>query len=80
MRTTIDIDEPVLSDVRSMQKREGKSLGRIVSELLVVGLAERRAGTVHSRERMHWVAKPMGARVDLADRDAVYAAMDEGKE
>jgi hypothetical protein len=79
MRTTIDIDEPILNEVKSVQKREGKSLGQVVSDLLAVGLADRRSGPPPARGRLHWVSKAMGARVDLADREAVYAAMDGGQ-
>lgn len=79
MRTTLDIDQPVLSEVKSLGKREGRSLGRVVSDLLAVGLAQKNRATTPSRQRMRWVAKPMGARVDLADRDALYDAMDADK-
>ncbi|MEZ5727162.1 MAG: hypothetical protein R3E48_03590 [Burkholderiaceae bacterium] len=34
MRTTIDIDDPILKDLKRLQRREGKSLGRLVSDLL----------------------------------------------
>lgn len=39
MRTTIDIDDPVLKDLKRLQKRQGKSLGRLVSDLLAQALA-----------------------------------------
>ncbi len=79
MRTTIDIDEPILNEVRSVQKREGKSLGRVVSDLLAVGLAELRSGAAPASKRLTWVSREMGARVDLADREALYDAMDGRK-
>lgn len=79
MRTTVDIDEPILNEIRAMRKKEGKSLGRVISDLLVVGLSDRRPGLAPVRTRLMWVAKPLGARIDLADRDALYAAMDEDK-
>jgi hypothetical protein len=28
MRTTVDIDTPVLSELKQLQRKEGKSLGR----------------------------------------------------
>ena len=34
MRTTLDIDDPVLRELKELQTREGKSLGRLVSDLL----------------------------------------------
>ncbi len=26
---------------------------------------------------LQWIAKPMGSRIDLADKDALFAALDE---
>lgn len=34
MRTTIDIDAPILGELKALQAREGKSMGRLVSDLL----------------------------------------------
>jgi hypothetical protein len=75
MRTTIDIDDPILRDLKALQAREGKSLGRLVSDLLAKALAESSRGAP-ARE-FQWLSRPMGARVDLADRDALLDAMDE---
>jgi hypothetical protein len=75
MRTTIDIDDPILREVKEVRDREGGSLGRVVSDLLAEGLRARRSSPKH-RPRARWIAKRMKARVDLADKDALYAAMD----
>ena len=32
MRTTLDIDDPVLQELKKFQTKEGKSLGRLVSD------------------------------------------------
>ncbi len=76
MRTTIDIDDPILRDLKRLQQREGKSLGRLVSDLLAQSLAARRKGEA-AAPNFEWVARPMGARVDLADKHALLDAMDE---
>jgi hypothetical protein len=34
MRITIDIADPILRKVKAIQKREGRSLGAVISELL----------------------------------------------
>ena len=75
MRTTIDIDDPILKELRRLQVRDGKTLGRLVSDLLAESLSRRKRGRPH-RPAFRWTAKPMGARVDLADRDAVLDAME----
>jgi hypothetical protein len=75
MRTTIDIDDPILKELKRLQRREGKSLGRLVSDLLAQALANSRI-KVRREARFEWIAKPMGARVDIGDKHAVRDAMD----
>ncbi len=77
MRTTIDIDDPILKEVKRLQKREGKSLGRLVSDLLAQALATSKATNKPDIPTFAWVAQPMGARIDLADTDALLDAMDD---
>jgi hypothetical protein len=74
MRTTLDIDDPVLREVRAIHKKEGRSMGAIASELLADALARR--GTPRARAVFRWVSRPMNALVDLGDKDAVYAVPD----
>jgi hypothetical protein len=73
MRTTVDIDAPVLKQLKQLQRRERKSLGRIVSDLLAAALAHH-----HDKPKppFQWTSQHMGARVDLADNDAIYTAME----
>lgn len=74
MRTTLDIEAPVLKDLREIQRREGGTLGELVSRLLAEALARRPRKPV--RPTLHWTVRPMGALVDLADKDVVYAILD----
>lgn len=76
MRTTLDIDDPILRDLKQLQQREGKSLGRLVSDLLAASLAARREAPT-ARPAFHWAHQAMAARVDLRDKDAAIDAMDE---
>ena len=76
MRTTVDIDDPVLKDLKKLQQKEGKSLGRLMSELLAQAIGERKSAKTPSRS-IRWISKDMGARVDVADAEAVYAVMEE---
>jgi hypothetical protein len=75
MRTTIDIDDPILKEVKRLQLREKKPLGRLVSDLLAQALASRR-GKAAPAPAFQWTAKPMGTRVDLMDKHALLDAMD----
>ena len=78
MRTTVDIDDPILKDLKKIQKKEGKSLGRLISDLLAHALGNRKSAKASARPA-RWISKAMGARIDLADREALYAAMEQGK-
>ncbi|MGH8480174.1 MAG: antitoxin [Gammaproteobacteria bacterium] len=75
MRTTIDIDTPILKEVKALQKKERQSLGRLISDLLAQALRARKTGAGKAATP-GWVSKPMGARVDLGDKEAVYAVME----
>lgn len=76
MRTTIDIADPVLRELKRRQVQEGKSLGELVSELLAQALkSDRVAEPVVSS--FEWTSKSMNALVDLEDKEAVRRALDE---
>ncbi len=71
-RTTIDIDAAVLRELERRKQREGKTLGRLVSELLAVALD-------HNEDpprKLEWYSQPMRALVDLEDKEAVRRALD----
>jgi hypothetical protein len=74
MRTTLDIDDPILKEVKAIHDREGRSIGAVVSELLAEALARRRAS--RARPSFRWTSRPMKSLVDLADKEAVYASLD----
>lgn len=72
-RTTIDLDSSVLEELKTLQRAEGKTLSRLVSELLAQALAEGRS----ELPELVWVSQKMGARFDLEDKDRLYQALDE---
>jgi hypothetical protein len=74
VRTTIDLDSSVLAQLRERQRREGKTLGQVASELLAQALAD--TATADQLHPLAWTSRRMGARVDLDDRDAVAALLD----
>ena len=78
-RTTINIDTPILKDLKRLQKREGKSLGRLVSDLLAEALARYRSGSLEDRE-LQWRSQRMNPLIDIAVKEAVYAALDDSRE
>ena len=74
-RTTIDIDPMVLRELKKRQRHEGKTLGRLVSELLTTALGR---SEQLSAVPFRWISRSMNARVDLEEKDAVRRALDEG--
>jgi hypothetical protein len=73
VRTTLDIEAPVLKELRELQRREGGTLGEVASRLLAEALSRRPKPVAR---RLEWTTRPMGALVDLADKDVVYAILD----
>lgn len=73
-RTTIDIDDPILNEIRAVQKREGRSMGKIVSQLLAEALNKQK--TSAKQPKLKWVSRPMRSLVDLSDKDEVYRILD----
>ena len=73
-RTTIDIDPSVLAELKRRQRRESKSLGRLVSELLARGMD---GDQPPPPAPLTWITAPMAARLDLDDPEAVRRALGE---
>jgi hypothetical protein len=76
MRTTLDIDGPILREIRALHEREGRSMGAVVSELLAEALARRRS--TRARPSFRWSSRDMTSLIDLSDKEAIYAALEAG--
>ena len=74
-RTTVDIEAAVLRELKRLQKREGKPLGQLISELVAAALAEEEEAP-KARRPFRWQSRAMQARVDLEDKEAVQAALE----
>ena len=72
----MDLELAVLEQLKVLQIKEKKSLGDLASEILAFGLRER-AHATQKPAALEWVAKPMKARVDLTDKEALYRVLDE---
>ena len=75
MRTTLNLADPVLKELKQVSKEEGGSLGDVASRLLADALSVRGRGRKSAR-RLDWSSQPMQAKVDLADKNAVFRALD----
>lgn len=74
-RTTLDLDASVLRELRRRGSREHKSMGQLASELLAQALAKKGDDGPRS---FSWTSRNLGKpRVDLEDKEAVRALLDE---
>jgi hypothetical protein len=74
-RTTLDLDPTVLRELKRRARAEGKSLGRVASEVLGAALASDEAAPPTP---FAWTSRAMGARVDLEDKEAMRRALEGG--
>jgi hypothetical protein len=76
MRTTVDLDEALLTSARRRAAERGTSLTAFIEEALAAALASR--PTREARFRLRWRPHRGKLRpgIDLADRDALFDAME----
>ena len=77
MRTTLDLEKSVLEGLKQLQREEKATLGEIASRLLSEALRQRKERGKAARVALNWNAADMGAKVDIADKDALFRALDE---
>ncbi len=76
-RTTLDIADPILGELKQLQARENKTLGQLVTELVAEALAERRRTSPRKLQRLKWFSADMGApKIDIDDKEALWAVLD----
>jgi hypothetical protein len=78
-RTTLNLDAPILRDLKRLQRRERKPLGRLVSDLLAQVLRQAGGEPAHD-PAFDWHSQPLEARVDLGDKEAIRAILDREKD
>ena len=77
MRTTLDIEKPVMDELKRLQQVEKKPLGQITSGLLAEALKNRQFSKEQSSPpKLSWVTTDMGARIDISDKEALHRVLD----
>ncbi len=71
----MDIDDPILEEVKRVSEQEGKSLGRAITDLLAWAIADRNKQKDQDSE-FEWTARSLGARIQLEDKDVLYRVLD----
>jgi len=75
MRVTLDLEGSILDELKKVQCKKGGALGKLVSRFLADALAIKRK-KAPKPGRFVWQTQPMGALVDLTDKDAIYRILD----
>jgi len=79
MRTTLDIEKPVMEELKRLQQVEKKPLGQITSGLLAEALKNRQLSQERSGPpKLSWMTTDMDARIDVSDKEALHRALDAG--
>lgn len=73
-RTTVSIDASVLRALKERARKEGKSLGQVISEIAAVALRDKQGA--HKPASVKWKSRALEAKVDLEDKEAVREALD----
>ncbi len=66
-RTTIDLGEPILQELKKLQAEENKSLGQLATELIADALARRAKS--RKRKKFKWISRNLKPRIDLEDKE-----------
>ena len=73
MKTTLNIDDTVMAELKREAARQGRTMSELVETALRLLLRpQRRRGSVPALPRF----RSGGTLVDVADRDALYHAME----
>ncbi len=77
MRTTVDIELPILKELKAFSKQHHFSLGQAVTSLLAEALSAHKAKEKKkSPSPFKWYSQPMGAKIDLSDKEALHRILD----
>jgi predicted DNA-binding ribbon-helix-helix protein len=77
MRTTLDLEKPVLDELKKIKEATQLPWGQIASMLLAEALAQK--GTPSASlypTHLNWTGQEMGARIDIADKETLYRELD----
>jgi hypothetical protein len=73
MKTTLNIDDTVMAELKREAARQGRTMSEMVETALRLLLrSQRKRGTIPALPTF----RSGGAFVDIADRDALYQAME----
>jgi len=72
-KTTVEIDDRLMREVRALSRRENRTLKETLEFLISSGL---RAGKGGKKAALRWTTSDSQVLVDILDKDALYRAME----
>jgi hypothetical protein len=76
MKTTLNLDDRLLTRAKTLAAREGTTLTALIEEALRAHLAPKPRSAKRPRLQLPTVKGTALPKVDIADRDALFDAMD----
>lgn len=75
-RTTMNIEDTVLSELKELQQTEDRPLGDLASELLAEALTARKTKKAKPRP-FRWKSWSLGLKIDLRDKETLHRILDQ---
>lgn len=76
MKVTIDLAAPIHRELKALSKVRSRSLGEMASQLLAEALSSQKVKK-KAKPQLHWISRPMEAKIDLADKEALYRLLSD---
>lgn len=79
MRTTLDLDLPILKELKAFSKSNSFSLGKAATALLAEALSAHKVkAKKKAPPKFKWHSQNMGpAKIDISDKEALYKILDQ---
>lgn len=71
-RTTLELDDGVLRELKRRQRQSGQSIGQLASELLAAAMRE----PTPARQPIRWRSASMGSKIDIDYKEGLRRAID----
>ncbi len=73
-KTTLELEAPIYNKLKTMANKEGKTLKRLMDELIILGLKEKKN---NSQKKFIWPgAVALLPKIDFSDKEAVQHILD----
>lgn len=80
MKTTLNLNDEVLTAARALARQQRITLTRFVEDALRTRITSAREARPRFRLRLRTVTGTRPPRVDAADREALYELLDDGRD